>query len=148
MHFCTQCQNMYYTRLGGINQNSLIYYCRKCGHEDETLAINANNICISKTAIKTSTSSFRHMVNEFTPLDPTLPRVKNIHCPNTACPSRQPSAVDTPSVDKDSPDSVGSEEKETSLKENNVIYLRYDDQNLKYVYICANCQTVWKSADN
>ena len=145
MHFCTQCQNMYYTRLGGINQNSLIYYCRKCGHEDNNLAMNANNICISKTEIKKTTSSFQHMVNEFTSLDPTLPRIKNILCPNATCSSRQPANDDTPPMDKASDASV---EQETSLKENNIIYLRYDDQNLKYVYICANCQTVWKSADN
>lgn len=138
MHFCTQCQNMYYTRLGGENQNSLIYYCRKCGHEDDTLALNVDNVCISKTHIKTSKTSFQHMVNEFTPLDPTLPHVKNIPCPNAACPSRQ--VVE----EKDSMDAG----EEHSLKENDVIYLRYDDQNLKYVYICTNCQTVWKSADN
>ena len=138
MHFCTQCQNMYYTRLGGENQNSLIYYCRKCGHEDDTLALNVDNVCISKTHIKTSKTSFQHMVNEFTPLDPTLPHVKNIPCPNAACPSRQ--AVE----EKDSTDAG----EEAALKENDVIYLRYDDQNLKYVYICTNCQTVWKSADN
>ena len=49
MHFCTECQNMYYTRLGGENQNSLIYYCRKCGHQDDLLATNVDNMCISKT---------------------------------------------------------------------------------------------------
>ena len=129
MHFCTECENMYYTRLGGNDQNTLIYYCRKCGHEDDSLSTLADNICVSKTHIKTSAASFRHMVNEFTPLDPTLPRVTNIPCPNTACPSRQ----------------VGEGEE---LRENNIIYLRYDDSNLKYVYICSNCQTVWKSANN
>ena len=129
MHFCTECENMYYTRLGGDDQNTLIYYCRKCGHEDDSLSALADNICVSKTHIKTSAASFRHMVNEFTPLDPTLPRVTNIPCPNTACPSRQ----------------VGEGEE---LRENNIIYLRYDDSNLKYVYICSNCQTVWKSANN
>jgi len=135
MHFCVDCHNMYYTRLGGENQNSLIYYCRKCGHEDDALALNVDNVCISKTHIKTSKTSFQHMVNEFTPLDPTLPHVKNIPCPNASCPSRQ--AVK---------DDDGDEE--PSLKENDIIYLRYNDQDLKYVYICTNCQTVWKSDDN
>ena len=138
MHFCTECQNMYYTRLGGENQNSLIYYCRKCGHQDDLLATNVDNMCISKTHIKTSKTSFQHMVNEFTPLDPTLPHVKNIPCPNSACSSHQ--------TVEDGDDSSNADEK-ASLK-NDVIYLRYDDQNLKYVYICTNCQTVWKSSDN
>ena len=138
MHFCTECQNMYYTRLGGENQNSLIYYCRKCGHQDDELAINVDNMCISKTHIKTSKTSFQHMVNEFTPLDPTLPHVKNIPCPNSACSSHQ--------TVEDGDVSSNADEK-ASLK-NDVIYLRYDDQNLKYVYICTNCETVWKSSDN
>ena len=124
MHFCTECNNMYYTRLGGENQNKLIYYCNKCGHEDDALSSDPNNICVSKTHIKTTESTFRHMVNEYTNLDPTLPRAKNIPCPNTACSSRE----------KDI--------------DNEVIYLRYDDANLKYVYICNNCQTVWKSENN
>jgi DNA-directed RNA polymerase subunit M/transcription elongation factor TFIIS len=26
-----------------------------------------------------------------------------------------------------------------------IIYIRYDDINIKYVYLCSTCQTVWKS---
>jgi DNA-directed RNA polymerase subunit M/transcription elongation factor TFIIS len=126
MHFCTECDNMYYTRLGGDDQNKLIYYCRKCGHEDDTLSSDPQNICVSKTHIKTTEATYRHMVNEYTNMDPTLPRVKNIPCPNAACPSRH----------------------EGEAAENEVIYLRYDDVHLKYVYICTNCQTVWKSSSN
>ena len=37
MHFCTVCQNMYYIRLTGENKDQLIYYCRKCGNEDNEL---------------------------------------------------------------------------------------------------------------
>ena len=37
MHFCKVCKNMYYIRLKGEDSNNLIYYCRKCGNEDETL---------------------------------------------------------------------------------------------------------------
>jgi len=119
---------MYYTRLGGDNQNKLIYYCRKCGHEDDTLSSDPRNICVSKTHVKTTEATYRHMLNEYTNMDPTLPRVKNIPCPNAACPSRH-----------------GDEGK---VAENEVIYLRYDDIHLKYVYICTNCQTVWKSSSN
>ena len=128
MHFCTECDNMYYTRLGGDNQNKLIYYCRKCGHEDDTLSSDPRNICVSKTHVKTTEATYRHMVNEYTNMDPTLPRVKNIPCPNAACASRH-----------------GDEGK---VAENEVIYLRYDDIHLKYVYICTNCQTVWKSSSS
>jgi DNA-directed RNA polymerase subunit M/transcription elongation factor TFIIS len=130
MHFCTECQNMYYTRLGGENLNKLIYYCRKCGHENDSLSLDPKNICVSKTHLKTSSSSYHHMVNEFTKLDPTLPHINNIPCPNTSCTSN-----------------VETEEGVEKVK-NDIIYLRYDDANLKYVYICSNCNIVWKSSGN
>jgi DNA-directed RNA polymerase subunit M/transcription elongation factor TFIIS len=131
MHFCTECQNMYYTRLGGENLNMLIYYCRKCGHEDDSLSSDQKNICVSKTHLKSSSASYHHMVNEYTKLDPTLPRIKNIPCPNVSCPSKN-----------------NGESKDSVPVENDIIYLRYDDNNLKYVYICSNCNTVWKTTNN
>ena len=129
MHFCTECQNMYYTRLGGENLNKLIYYCRKCGHENDSLSLDPKNICVSKTHLKTSSSSYHHMVNEFTKLDPTLPHINNIPCPNASCTSN---VEPTEGVEK---------------VKNDIIYLRYDDANLKYVYICSNCNIVWKSSN-
>jgi hypothetical protein len=28
-----------------------------------------------------------------------------------------------------------------------VIYIRYDDDNMKYLYMCVTCDTVWKTDD-
>ena len=47
MHFCKECHNMYYIRLATSDKNKLIYYCRKCGDEEEI--ITEDNICVSKT---------------------------------------------------------------------------------------------------
>ena len=127
MHFCTVCENMYYIRLKDDDSNSLIYYCRKCGNEDNTLGASLNNICVSKTSIKKKEGHVHHLVNEYTKLDPTLPRVSNIPCPNPACISNRPQ----------------EESKEVTPHE--VIYLRYDDAALKFVYICSHCDKVWKS---
>ena len=60
------------------------------------------------------------MINEYTKLDPTLPRVTNIDCPNTECPTR------------------------TEEEDKEVITMRYDDINMKYVYLCAKCDFIWK----
>ena len=49
MHFCTECSNMYYLKVLENDANSLIYYCRNCGHENNTLT--ADNVCISDTHI-------------------------------------------------------------------------------------------------
>ena len=46
MHFCPKCGNMYYLRLtkdADEQENALIYYCRKCGNEDDSLVSNLNN---------------------------------------------------------------------------------------------------------
>lgn len=119
MHFCIKCNNMYYLKVGEEDGNSLIYYCRNCGHEDATLT--AENICVSRTQIRRSEQKYSHIVNEYTKEDPTLPRITTIRCPNSECPSN----------------------KEDGTRE--VIYLRYDDTNMKYIYMCAKCDTMWKT---
>ncbi len=116
MHFCTNCQNMYYIRINADNPNKLVYYCRKCGNEDDTVVVD--NTCVSKTFVKQedNLNSFSHVINKYTKLDPTLPRVTNVTCPNQEC----------------------------SKKTKEIICIRYDDTHLKYVYLCSDCDTVWK----
>lgn len=133
MHFCTECGNMYYIRLSGENKDKLTYYCRKCGHENDEIVGLEENICVSHTDIKESKSSYEHIINKYTKLDPTLPHIHNMTCPNVACPSN---TTGNESKDGDSP-----------LK-SDILYLRYDDANMKFVYICSYCDTVWKSADD
>lgn len=119
MHFCSVCNNMYYLRIDEKNPNKLDYYCRNCGHEDKLLA--HDNMCISKTFIKKNDQSFNHIINEYTKLDPTLPRVNTILCPNPEC------------------------ETNTSKVKREIIYIRYDDTNMKYVYLCSECSTIWQT---
>jgi DNA-directed RNA polymerase subunit M/transcription elongation factor TFIIS len=119
MHFCTNCSNMYYIRINSDNPNSLIYYCRKCGNEDKNLAIE--NVCISKTHIKKSEQTYSHIINKYTKLDPTLPRINTVLCPDSNCPTN---------IDG---------------KPREIIYVRYDDNNMKYIYLCSECDTVWQT---
>ena len=58
MHFCTQCGNMYYIKKNG-GDDSLIYYCRKCGFEDNSISQDASSLCVSKTHIG-ETKKFIH----------------------------------------------------------------------------------------
>jgi len=119
MHFCTNCSNMYYIRINSDDPNKIVYYCRKCGNEDKLLAIE--NVCVSKTQIKKSEQSFNHIINQYTKLDPTLPRINTILCPNADC------------------------ETNKTHKEREIIYIRYDDTNMKYIYLCSDCDTIWKT---
>ena len=121
MHFCSNCKNMYYIKIDEDNPNSLLYYCRNCGNEDNL--ITEDNICVSKTQIKKGEKSFSHFINKYTKLDPTLPRVNNILCPNKDCPTNS----------KNEP--------------REIIYIRYDDLNINYVYLCSTCDTTWKTEE-
>ena len=122
MHFCNVCQNMYYIRIDDDTGNNLIYYCRKCGNENSTLT--ENNICVSKTYIKQEEQTFTHIINEYTKHDPTLPRYNSILCPNADCTTNT----------KDTP--------------REIIYIRYDEVNLKYMYLCSTCDTTWKATQS
>jgi DNA-directed RNA polymerase subunit M/transcription elongation factor TFIIS len=114
---------MYYIRIDANNSNKLIYYCRKCGTEDELFDID--NVTIVKTEIKKSEDSFSHIINKYTKLDPTLPRTDKVLCPNKDCETN---------TEKDA--------------KREIIYIRYNDTEMKYVYMCSTCDTVWKTNDS
>ena len=121
MHFCIECDNMYYIRISNDDPNKLIYYCRNCGHEDDGL--NVDNLTISSISVKDKSTEITH-INKYTKLDPTLPRIKDILCPNPDCATN------------------------TKKSEREIIYIRYDDINMKYIYLCSTCDLVWKIDDN
>ena len=121
MHFCSNCSNMYYIRINSDDPNSLVYYCRQCGNEDKSIGVD--NVCVSKIQIKKSEQSFNHIINKYTKLDPTLPRINNVLCPNPDCATN------------------------TKNDAREIIYIRYDDTNMKYIYLCSTCDTVWNTND-
>ena len=149
MHFCTNCGNMYYIRL--TDTNGIVYYCRNCGTEDDT--ITSDNVVVSHTSLKSNKNQYAHVVNKYTKLDPTLPRISTILCPNTECPcNRNHNATQY----ADRAAIVGTAEEEagggaaaaaaaSESEPREVIYLRYDDINMKYIYLCAVCNTIWNT---
>ena len=119
MKFCENCGNMYYIRLKGLKENnSLLHYCRKCGNEDTN--VSDDNVIVSKTNLKKEEQNFNHIINEYTKLDPTLPRISNIDCPNKEC--------------------ITNKDQEIKPE---IIYIRYDNINMKYLYLCSHCDKVW-----
>lgn len=121
MNFCDNCDNMYYIKLNADDSNKLVYYCRNCGNEDSN--ITTNNICVLKTQIKKKEQTFNHIINKYTKLDPTLPRINNILCPNAECTTN------------------------TKHEPKEILYIRYDNANMKYIYICSTCDNVWKISE-
>ena len=121
MFFCSVCSNMYYIRINSSTDkpDKLEYYCRLCGNIHDNLV----DISVSKTILKKNEQKYSHIINEYTKLDPTLPRINTLDCSNPKCPTNH---------------------NETARKEKEIIYIRYDDVNMKYVYMCSTCDIVWK----
>jgi DNA-directed RNA polymerase subunit M/transcription elongation factor TFIIS len=114
---------MLYIKIDERDSNQLSYYCRNCGYVDETAA--EEGVCVMKTQLRKGGQHFHHIINRYTKLDPTLPRIYSIRCPSETC-ATNVERVENPEV----------------------IYIRYDDENMKYVYLCVVCDTTWKTDDS
>ena len=59
MHFCIQCDNMYYIGISETDSNKLNYYCRHCGHVNENLVTDGMCVLDTQTfSIANDLSSF------------------------------------------------------------------------------------------
>ncbi len=117
---------MYYIGISEENPNQMIYYCRNCGNKDDGLM--KEGVCVLNTQLKKGGQAFNHIINRYTKLDPTLPHIYNVKCPNPTC--------------------ITNSEDKPKDKQTEVIYMRYDDDNMKYLYICVDCDITWKTDDN
>jgi DNA-directed RNA polymerase subunit RPC12/RpoP len=124
MKFCENCGFKYYIGIDSNDTNKLINYCRNCGFKDETIAIDGG--CVLDTNFKKKTQNFNHIINKYTKLDPCLPHIFNMKCPNDGC------------ITNNNDNKIPTD----------VIYFRYNDDDLKYLYICTTCDTTWKTDDN
>jgi DNA-directed RNA polymerase subunit M/transcription elongation factor TFIIS len=141
---------MYYIKINGEDTNTLVYYCRFCGHEDNEPA--ESGVVVLRTEYKKTEQQFSHMVNRYIKHDPTLPRISNVKCPNESCTSNAATSNAATSNhgprDKAHSDKASGDKMHSDKTESSVIYLRYDDNNMKYLYICEDCDTTWKTDDN
>ena len=92
--------------------------CRNCGYQEED---NKGGLILEINLKEKISEGYKILMNEFTKHDPTLPHVNTIKCPNSLCDTN------------------------TSNKQKDVIYLKYDAVNMKFLYICNNCDTQWRS---
>jgi DNA-directed RNA polymerase subunit M/transcription elongation factor TFIIS len=120
MRFCPVCS--YYLFLKQDTE-VLELRCLHCGYKEQMAPKTADEALILETTFNTPASQKQTTtaLNEYTKLDPTLPHLKTIACPNQSCPSQaDPSQRD-------------------------VLYVKTDAKNLKYQYCCMVCDTQWGS---
>lgn len=118
-HFCKQCQNM--TFLYTDESKNLIHHCKACLYSEPYLK---KNNCIYSIQFKKYDNSEYINSNPYVTHDITLPKIKNnpnIKCVNPECISI------------------------TETKECDITYIKYDMENMKYIYICNHCGQKWKN---
>jgi len=121
MQFCQVCRNVMYLRAeqrgpGGANANARpVLNCRACGF---SRSVDTGVVTVDVFTKALVDASGQYMT-PYVEQDPTLPHVTNIPCPNKACTKPPGEASD-------------------------VIYMKYDQRNMRYVYRCVHCKTFWK----
>jgi len=144
---------MYYTRITNDedgepqedeNPNVLKYYCQQCGHE-EFVTDTFTRVLVTDVNSSASTQVFSRYINKYTKLDPTLPRISTINCPNVVCASNSHDdrALGEEETKTGSEPATATAAAATSAKRPEVIYIRYDNVNMKYVYLCVHCDHIW-----
>ena len=121
MKFCSGCDNMLEIELrNAAAKPELWYVCRHCGLADAATADASGGTMIMSTDYSDDKTLYMQYVTPNIRHDPTLPRVSDIKCANGKC--TRPAASDE-----------------------EVIYIKYDPVQLKYLYHCLHCGTFWKS---
>jgi len=116
MKVCATCQNMYVMNIQP--DGTLIWKCHSCGIQERQ---EGGCLLLETLVQERSSEGYRILLNEFTRQDATLPHVKTVKCPKGDC------ASNGGSVERD------------------VIYIKYDTINMKYLYICNVCGESWRS---
>ena len=110
---------------GGLNDADILLKCPACGYQTKMEPKTSEESLILKTVFNSGSSAAGASsgvgVNEFTMVDPTLPHMKTLRCPNETCASRSNVALQ------------------------DVIYIKTDPTNLNFHYICTVCKTQWTS---
>lgn len=126
MKFCKQCDNMLYFKIEESKKEDedkeekkktlLYYYCRKCGDKE---LIKQTELIKDITYEKKQIDDIVN-INKNIKYDPTIPHVKNMNCPNSECITNK------------------------TTMEQDIIYYRYNEEDIKYLYMCVYCDTTWK----
>mgnify|MGYP001226293593 FL=1 len=115
IEFCKNCDNLLFL-YSEEDEKKLYYGCKTCGEKQAKVV----NQCIYNNTYDIDLSETINS-NQFLKEDVTLPTIKdnpNIKCPNADC------------------ESVGKDDSE-------IVYIKYDGENMKYLYVCKSCQTKW-----
>lgn len=124
MKFCNVCDNMLYFKINMEEEDkgktTLLYYCRKCGEIE-----NIDELELIKDITYEKKTNINININKNIKHDPTIPHIRNMNCPNTDC-------------------NTNKNKEDVDFKDKDIIYYRYNEEDMKYMYMCVVCDTLWK----
>lgn len=119
MEFCNYCQNMYYIKEVEENDSkSIMYYCKNCGSTKSITDGDTKSKLIMSHSYEDMNEKYIQFLNPNIQHDHTIPHVSNVTCQSESC----------------------TKQKEDK---NDVMYIKYDELKIKYVYCCAYCKFFW-----
>lgn len=126
IHFCSECHNLSYIFLQEKESEDseekvqeLIYKCKLCGNIEP---YDGENNCIYNSTFADYDISRMINTNQYITHDKTLPSIKgneNFKCPNEEC---------------------NAQGGDKSFK-----YIKYNVDDMKYIYICEKCGQKWNN---
>nr|WRJ69776.1 putative DNA-directed RNA polymerase subunit Rpb9/RpoM [Oceanusvirus sp.] len=97
---------------------AFVYQCNYCSSQFKPASQDS---VVAEVNYRDDRAKYHHLLTPLVHEDPTLPRV-DIACPNKSCP-RPP------------------------RKKGDVLYIKYDHVNLRYLYSCGYCKHFWGPAE-
>ena len=119
MDFCNYCNNMLYIKDNEEDKFDVKYYCKNCNFE-KPLSVESKTTLIIQNKYSENSLNIENLINDNIIHDPTIPHIDNIQCPNSNCTK---------------PESQG----------NDIMYIKTDNTNLKFVYYCTFCKHFWEN---
>ena len=121
--FCPDCGFILFLKQDLEEEEStdkLLNYCKNCSYQT---AFNHEHTLVFKKKYGDTYQVENKIQNHYLIHDPTLPRIYNIDCINPSCISNRP------------------EEDKPAEKE--IIFIKFDEDNMKYLYLCKHCKASW-----
>ena len=119
MKFCKVCDNMLYINVDTDTdgRHKLTMQCKNCSYSEIEESDDAV-VIDDNSNFEANAAYIDYINNPYLIHDPTIPRLKTVPCDNASC-----SKPDT--------------------KDNDIMYIKYDMNNNRYLYICRFCNHHW-----
>ena len=117
-NICENCDNFMFTYTD--EEKNIYNGCKECGNK-----VSIKEKCIYKTTYDVNISNILN-TNQNLLNDLTLPRIENnpnIKCPNSEC------------------------ETNKDKKPCNIVYIKYNEEKMNYMYICKSCGQKWTNIE-